>query len=107
LVWRLNGLCRVWRSTEKSQHAALEKRWQIKRSSALSGTADAAMRFQDVCALLERLGFQVRVKGSHHIFRKEGIEEKLNLQREGQHAKPYQVKQVRAILIKYRLGEFR
>jgi predicted RNA binding protein YcfA (HicA-like mRNA interferase family) len=60
----------------------------------LSGTADAAIRFDDLCHLLERLGFEKRVRGSHHLFRKSGIEEKINLQREGAHAKPYQVRQV-------------
>jgi len=48
---------------------------------------------------------QKRVKGSHHIFRKSGVEEKINLQRDGNNAKPYQVKQVRAVLLRYKLGE--
>ena len=71
----------------------------------LSGTSDAAIRFDDVCSLLERLGFDKRVKGSHHLFRKTGVEERINLQREGNNAKPYQVKQVRAVILKYKLGE--
>jgi predicted RNA binding protein YcfA (HicA-like mRNA interferase family) len=71
----------------------------------LSGTSDAAIRFDDLCLLLESLGFEKRVKGSHHLFRRAGIEEKVNLQREGSQAKPYQVKQVRAIILKYKLGE--
>jgi len=37
------------------------------------------------------------------MYRKEGVEEKINIQRSGSKAKPYQVKQVREILIKYRL----
>ena len=71
----------------------------------LSGTSDAAIRFDDVCSLLESLGFDKRVKGSHHLFRKTGVEERINLQREGNNAKPYQVKQVRAVILKYKLGE--
>lgn len=71
----------------------------------LSGSADAAIRFDDLCSLLESLGFEKRIKGGHHIFRKAGVEEKINLQRDGNNAKPYQVKQVRAVLLKYRLGE--
>lgn len=51
------------------------------------------------------LGFDKRVKGSHHLFRKAGVEEKINLQREGNNAKPYQVKQVRVVILKYKLGE--
>jgi hypothetical protein len=54
----------------------------------LSGTSDAAIRFQDLCTLLESLGFEKRVKGSHQVFRKSGIEEKINLQRDGSNAKP-------------------
>jgi predicted RNA binding protein YcfA (HicA-like mRNA interferase family) len=70
----------------------------------LSRTADANIRFDDLCLLLGNLGFEMRVRGSHHIFRKAGVEEKINLQREGSEAKPYQVRQVRAVILKYRLG---
>jgi predicted RNA binding protein YcfA (HicA-like mRNA interferase family) len=61
----------------------------------LSGTSDAAIRFDDLRQLLLNLGFEMRVRGSHHIFRKAGIKEKVSLQREGSDAKPYQVRQVR------------
>jgi len=71
----------------------------------LSGTSDAAIRFDDLCSLLESLGFERRIRGSHHLFRKTGVEERINLQREGNSAKPYQVKQVRAVILKYRIGE--
>lgn len=70
----------------------------------LSGTSDANIRFDDLCQLLSSLGFDLRVRGSHHMFRKAGVEEKINLQREGSEAKPYQVRQVRAVLLKYRFG---
>lgn len=70
----------------------------------LSGTSDASIRFDDVCVLLESLGFDKRVRGSHHLFRKTGVEERINLQRDGGQAKPYQIKQVRAMIIKNRLG---
>jgi hypothetical protein len=49
------------------------------------------------------LVFEVRVKGSHHIFRKEGIRELINIQKDGNMVKPYQVKQVRAIFAEYNL----
>ena len=71
----------------------------------LSGTSDASIRFDDLCSLLENLGFEKRVKGGHHMFRRAGVEEKINLQREGHDAKPYQVRQVRGVLLKYKLGE--
>ncbi len=70
----------------------------------LSGTSDASIHFEDLCILLRHLGFDMRVKGSHHMFRKEAIVEKINLQRDGNMAKPYQVKQVRNVLVKYKLG---
>lgn len=46
----------------------------------------------------------MRVRGSQHVLRMEGVEEKINLQRDGAKAKPYQVRQVRAVLVKYRLA---
>jgi len=70
----------------------------------LSGNSDAAIRFGDLCSLLESLGFEKRVSGSHHLFRKAGVAERINLQREGSNAKPYQVKQVRNAVVKYQLG---
>ncbi|MCP4358194.1 MAG: type II toxin-antitoxin system HicA family toxin [Chloroflexi bacterium] len=45
----------------------------------LHGRADANIAFQDLCRLLHRLGFEERVRGSHHVFRKADIEEKINL----------------------------
>ena len=54
---------------------------------------------------LERLGFETRIRSSHHMFRKEGVEEKINLQKEHGKAKPYQVRQVRNIILKYKLGD--
>lgn len=71
----------------------------------LSGSADTNVEFSQLCQLLARLGFEERVKGSHRIFTRHGMEEILNLQPKGSKAKPYQVKQVRNILVKYRLGE--
>jgi predicted RNA binding protein YcfA (HicA-like mRNA interferase family) len=70
----------------------------------LSGRADANIAFDDLYNLLLRCGFDMRVSGSHHIFRKAGIEEKMNLQKDGNKAKPYQVKQVRQMILKYKLG---
>jgi predicted RNA binding protein YcfA (HicA-like mRNA interferase family) len=70
-----------------------------------SGKADANITFRDLCNLLIRYGFEMRVSGSHHVFRKSGIEEKLNLQKDGSKAKPYQVKKVRHIILKYKLED--
>lgn len=71
----------------------------------LRGTSDANIEFDELRGLLRRLGFDERIKGSHHIFWKENIVEILNLQSKGSKAKPYQVKQVRNIILKYKLGE--
>jgi hypothetical protein len=71
----------------------------------LSGTADANIRFEDLRSLLGTLGFVERIKGSHHIYAKTGVAEILNLQPRGALAKPYQVKQVRALIVRYKLAE--
>ncbi len=73
-------------------------------SRVLRGTSDASIPFKELCWLLSRLGFEERIRGSHHIFAKDGIEEILNLQPKGRHAKPYQVKQVRGVIVKYHLA---
>ena len=75
------------------------------RERILSGISDSNIDFDALCQLLARLGFAERVKGSHHIFTREDVAEIINIQPKGGKAKPYQVKQVRGILIKYRLGE--
>ena len=71
----------------------------------LKGTSDPNIAFDDLCNLLRRLGFEERTRGSHHIFRREGVIEKINLQRDGSKAKVYQVRQVRNIILTYNLGE--
>jgi hypothetical protein len=71
----------------------------------LAGTADANVRFDDLRSLLAALVFVERMRGSHHIFTKSGIVEILNLQPRGSLAKPYQVKQVRAVIVRYKLAE--
>ena len=73
-------------------------------SRILRGASDANIPFEDLCQLLRHLGFDERVRGSHHLFRKDGVEEKLNLQRDDGHAKVYQVRQVRNVILKYGIG---
>lgn len=74
------------------------------RQTILGGRSDANIRFADLRALLFHLGFDERVRGSHHLFNKQGVVEIINIQSRGGHAKPYQVKQVRTIVLKYKLG---
>lgn len=71
----------------------------------LSGQSDNNIRFEDLRGLLLSLGFTERIKGGHHNFRKQGIEEAPNLQRDGSKAKAYQVKQIRNILKNHFFGE--
>jgi predicted RNA binding protein YcfA (HicA-like mRNA interferase family) len=70
----------------------------------LRGNADANIAFAQMRRVLQTLGFQERVRGSHHIFTRDGVEEILNLQPKGPKCKPYQVKQVRHVILKYRLA---
>ncbi len=72
--------------------------------SILSGTKDSNILFADLQSVLDRLGFQCRIKGDHFIYTKDGIEDIINIQPNGNRAKPYQVKQVRNIILHYRLG---
>ena len=71
----------------------------------LSGRSDANIRFTDLLALLRRLGFEERTRGSHHIFTREDLDEIVNLQPHGSQAKPYQVRQVRQLILRYELEE--
>lgn len=70
----------------------------------LSGTADANIAFADLRNLLLRLGFDERIRGDHHIYTQGDVQEILNLQPKKALAKPYQVKQVRTLILRYRLG---
>ena len=70
----------------------------------MSGTQDKNMLFSDLQTVLDRLGFQCSIKGDHFIYTKDGIEEIINIQPVGSKAKPYQVKQVRTVILGYQLG---
>ncbi|SFT88511.1 hypothetical protein SAMN04489724_2554 [Algoriphagus locisalis] len=69
----------------------------------MRGASDQNIDFEDLKRLLVIFGFEERIKGSHHIFSKSQVEEILNIQEKGGKAKPYQVKQVRNLILKYRL----
>jgi hypothetical protein len=70
----------------------------------LSGNADNNFSFDDLRNILLHFNFVERTSGgSHRIFHKDGIEEIINIQPKGNKAKPYQVKQVRLIILKYKL----
>ena len=69
--------------------------------------SDANVPFEGLCQLMLRLGFAVHIRGDHHIFTREDVEEIVNLQPVGSKAKTYQVKQVRGLILRYQmtLGE--
>lgn len=72
--------------------------------AVLGGHQDCNIKFNDLRRLLDVLGFTERVRGDHHIYTRDGVQEIINLQPNGGYAKPYQVKQVRNLIIKYKLG---
>jgi len=69
----------------------------------LRGISDVNVAFRDLCGLLRHMGFDERIRGSHHIFTKSGIEEILNLQPKDAKAKAYQVKQAREVIVRYKM----
>ncbi|MCR5622499.1 MAG: type II toxin-antitoxin system HicA family toxin [Treponema sp.] len=73
-------------------------------AAVLSGMQDRNIGFTDLYNLLVGLGFSVRIKGDHHIFTRPDVVEIINLQPDGDKAKPYQVRQVRSLIVKYKLG---
>ncbi len=70
----------------------------------INGLSDKNIEFNEFVNLLLKLGFELRIKGIHHIFTKEEIDEIINVQSKNGKAKPYQVKQVRELVIKYKLN---
>jgi virulence-associated protein VapD len=73
-------------------------------AALMCGTKDKAFLFSDLQAILTRLGFQCRIKGDHYIYTRNEVDEIINIQPVGNKAKPYQVKQVRNIVLKYHFG---
>jgi hypothetical protein len=70
----------------------------------LSGRSDKNLAFHDLCYVLERAGFQYALeKGVDRIYYKGGIVEIVTVQPRNGKAKPYQVKQVRELLLKYKI----
>lgn len=89
-----NGLCSVRRHVGR-----IRRTWE----RVINGEADANLDFDDVITLLMALGFRQRVRGSHHALMRPKLDRPLTLQRAGNKAKPYQVRQVRAVILAYNL----
>ena len=78
-------------------------RWDKFRARLMDPAREQNIEFEKLSAYLEILGFSPRQgSGSHIIFFHPNVEEIINLQpRQDGTAKPYQVRQVREIIIKY------
>ncbi len=64
----------------------------------------ANVDFADAQRLVRRLGFEeLRVTGSHHVYSCPGIAQQLNLQDRRGHTKPYQLRQLAALVRQYNL----
>lgn len=73
----------------------------------LSGKADNNFDFNDLVTILEWLNFDERKTGrSHRIFFRKGINDIINIQPIGSKAKSYQVKQIRELILKYKLTDY-
>ena len=79
-------------------------KWDKLIEKILSGKTDANLSFEEVSNLLQRLGYRLTIRGSHHIYKKPEWPA-LNLQPFGQNVKPYQVKQIRLALIAKGYGD--
>ena len=90
----------------RGRHTRAVSRFEKVLRRVLSGFADQAIQYEELCSLLLRLRFQERQhRGSHRVFFRDGVEEIINLQpRPDGTAKPYQVRQVGVIIIKYGFG---
>lgn len=73
-------------------------------AAILRGSSDNNIPFSELRYVLEALDFEIRVRGDHFIYTKQGVAEIVNLQPLGNKAKAYQVKQVRALILKYKLA---
>ena len=69
----------------------------------ISGTHDKNIKFRDLQRVLEALGFEERIRGDHHIYTYKECPEIINIQPRGNLSKPYQVKQIRELILKYHL----
>jgi predicted RNA binding protein YcfA (HicA-like mRNA interferase family) len=64
-----------------------------------------SLRFSEVLKLTQAFGFQLdRISGSHHILRRAGIPELVNVQNVRGMAKPYQVRQLLKLVERHNLS---
>lgn len=73
-------------------------------ATILRGASDNNIAFSELRYVLEALDFEVRIKGDHFIYTRHDVAEIINIQPIGNKAKAYQVKQVRNLILKYKLA---
>lgn len=72
----------------------------------LAGRSDSNIPFGQARSLLLHLGFEERVRGSHHVFKRQDMLERINLQPTSEGTcKAYQVRQLRDLFNRYNLRE--
>lgn len=69
-------------------------KWEKLIAKILNGQA---VSYEEVENLLLRLGFDVEVCGSHHVFRKKGYHRNVSIKRRSQ-LLPYQLRDVQEVL---------
>lgn len=65
---------------------------------------NTSVSFSDLQFFIDKLGFDGHCKGDHFIYKMEGVAEIINIQPDGKSAKKYQVKQIKKLIEKYKLG---
>lgn len=82
------------------------KRYRKIREDIMSGRSDKNISEEDMEFFLSKIGAtHRRTKGSHIQYSVDNIPELINIQPKNGKIKPYQVKGIRNIVSKYRLGE--
>jgi len=72
--------------------------------AVISGKSDNNIKYTDFQNLIVNLGFRfTRQNGSHEIYYNAVINERMNIQRDGNKAKAYQVRQLRDIILTHNL----
>lgn len=104
-IWAIRDAKNDEASATGTKSVELKRMGKIEKTldRVLRGTSDANIHFNDLRNLLKHLGFEERIRGSYHIFTREDLPEILNLQPRDSQAKPYQVKQVRGVLLNFRV----
>jgi hypothetical protein len=96
--------CRMGKSGLLNQRGSHWKQMNSRKLLLKALNSPQNLRFVEAIKLAEAFGFQLeRISGSHHILKRSGIEELVNLQNVRGVAKPYQVRQLIKLVEKHNL----